>query len=91
MQIIPTQRFGTNVFAGTGAGGAGTGAGGAGAGGVGGAVAGVGAGAGGMKVDEWRPIIIGNPSGTTRRMSLLEFGRLSRWSEIRRWNRLGGW
>lgn len=37
---------------------------------------------------EWKPIIIGNPSGTTRRMSLLEFGRLSRWSEIRRRNRL---
>ena len=38
--------------------------------------------------DEWKPIIIGNPSGTTRRMSLLELGRWSRWSEIRRRNRL---
>ena len=39
--------------------------------------------------DEWKPIIIGNPSGTTRRMNALELGKLSRWSEIRRRNRLG--
>ena len=57
VQIIPSKRFGTNVFT--------TGA-----------------------EDDWRPVIIGNPSGTTRRMSLLEFGRLSRWSEIRRRNKL---
>lgn len=38
--------------------------------------------------DEWKPIIIGNPSGTTRRMSLLELGKQSRWSEIRRRNKL---
>lgn len=37
---------------------------------------------------EWLPVIIGNPSGTTRRISLLELGRLTRWSEIRRRNRL---
>ena len=40
--------------------------------------------------DEWKPVIIGNPSGTTRRMSLLELGTLSRWSEIRRRNKLAG-
>lgn len=39
--------------------------------------------------DEWKPIIIGNPSGTTRRMNMLELGRMSRWTEIRRRNRLG--
>ena len=38
--------------------------------------------------DEWKPVIIGNPSGTTRRMSVLELGTLSRWSEIRRRNKL---
>jgi hypothetical protein len=38
--------------------------------------------------EPWRPIIIGNPSGKTRRMSILELGHLSRWSEIRRRNRL---
>lgn len=36
----------------------------------------------------WRPVIIGNPSGRTRRMSMLELGAMSRWSEIRRKNRL---
>jgi hypothetical protein len=38
--------------------------------------------------EPWRPIIIGNPSGKTRRMSVLELGHLTRWSEIRRRNRL---
>lgn len=38
--------------------------------------------------EPWRPVIIGNPSGKTRRMSILELGHLSRWSEIRRKNRL---
>lgn len=38
--------------------------------------------------ESWRPTIIGNPSGKTRRMSILELGSLSRWSEIRRKNRL---
>lgn len=56
VQIIPSQRFGTNVLTGP--------------------------------EDEWKPIIIGNPSGTTRRMSLLELGKQSRWSEIRRRNKL---
>lgn len=39
--------------------------------------------------DEWKAVIIGHPSGTTRRVSLLELGTLSRWTEIRRRNRLG--
>lgn len=38
--------------------------------------------------DEWKPVIIDNPSGTTRRMSILELGTLSRWSKIRRRNKL---
>lgn len=37
---------------------------------------------------EWKPVIIGNPSGKMRRMSILELGDLSRWTEIRRLNRL---
>lgn len=37
---------------------------------------------------EWQPTIIGNPSGTTRRVNLLELGKQSRWTEIRRRNRL---
>ncbi|KAI9805817.1 MAG: hypothetical protein M1825_000431 [Sarcosagium campestre] len=36
----------------------------------------------------WRPVIIGNPSGRIRRMSLLELGSLSRWTQIRQRNRL---
>lgn len=38
--------------------------------------------------DGWMPVIIGNPSGTTRRISLLEEGAMTRWTEIRRRNRL---
>lgn len=57
VQIVPSERFGTNILSGP--------------------------------EDEWKPIIIGNPSGTTRRMSVLELGTLSRWSEIRRRNKLG--
>lgn len=58
VQIIPSQRFGTNVLSGP--------------------------------EDEWKPIIIGHPSGTTRRMNWLELGKQSRWSEIRRRNKLLG-
>lgn len=58
VQVIPSERFGTNILSGP--------------------------------EDEWKPVIIGNPSGTTRRISVLELGRLSRWSEIRRRNRLAG-
>lgn len=35
---------------------------------------------------EWKAVIIGNPSGKTRRMSVLELGALSRWTEIRKLN-----
>lgn len=38
----------------------------------------------------WRAVIVGNPSGKIRRMNLLELGGLSRWTEIRRLNRLLG-
>lgn len=37
---------------------------------------------------EWKPIVLGNPSGKLRRMNVLELGRMSRWSEIRRLNGL---
>ncbi|QDS71209.1 hypothetical protein FKW77_010350 [Venturia effusa] len=41
------------------------------------------------QVDEyWKPVIVGNPSGKTRRMSLLELGGYTRWTEIRRLNKL---
>ena len=56
VQIVPTQRYGTNILSGP--------------------------------EDEWKPIIIGHPSGTTRRISLLETGTMSRWTEIRKRNRL---
>jgi hypothetical protein len=36
----------------------------------------------------WEPVVLGHPSGTTRKISILEVGRLTRWSEIRRRNRL---
>jgi len=36
----------------------------------------------------WRAVVIGNPSGKMRRMSMLELGSLSRWTEIRRLNRM---
>jgi hypothetical protein len=36
----------------------------------------------------WEPIILGNPSGIMRKLNILESGRQSRWSEIRRRNRL---
>lgn len=36
----------------------------------------------------WKPVVIGNPSGKMRRMSILELGRLSRWTEIRKLNHL---
>ncbi|ATY66963.1 Major facilitator superfamily transporter [Cordyceps militaris] len=36
----------------------------------------------------WRPIMIGNPIGKTRRMSILELGSMTRWQEIRKKNRL---
>lgn len=36
----------------------------------------------------WKPVIVGNPSGKIRRMNLLETGKWSRWTEIRRLNKL---
>lgn len=38
--------------------------------------------------DLWRPILLGNPSAKMRRMNILELGALSRWTEIRKVNRL---
>lgn len=37
---------------------------------------------------DWKAVIIGHPSGRMRRVNLLEMGRWSRWSEIRRLNKL---
>jgi hypothetical protein len=39
-------------------------------------------------VEDWTPVVVGNPSGKIRRMSVLEEGHLSRWTEIRKLNRL---
>ncbi|KAK8048752.1 hypothetical protein PG994_010482 [Apiospora phragmitis] len=36
----------------------------------------------------WRPLVIGNPLDKCRRMNILELGSLTRWSEIRKKNRL---
>jgi hypothetical protein len=38
--------------------------------------------------EPWRPVIIGNPTHSTRRMCLLELGNMSRFSEIRKKNHL---
>ncbi|KAK0635647.1 major facilitator superfamily domain-containing protein [Bombardia bombarda] len=38
--------------------------------------------------DIWRPILIGNPSDKTRRVNILELGAMTRWTEIRKKNRL---
>ncbi|KAF2128098.1 hypothetical protein P153DRAFT_397963 [Dothidotthia symphoricarpi CBS 119687] len=35
---------------------------------------------------DWKAVVIGNPSGKMRRMSVLELGGLSRWTEIRKLN-----
>ncbi|KAK6392457.1 hypothetical protein LTR65_003587 [Meristemomyces frigidus] len=37
---------------------------------------------------EWKPVVIGNPSGKMRRVNLLEMGSLTRWTEIRKLNKL---
>lgn len=37
---------------------------------------------------EWRPVIIGNPSGKMRRMNILEMGSWTRWTEMRKLNKL---
>ncbi|OQV10454.1 hypothetical protein CLAIMM_14449 [Cladophialophora immunda] len=36
----------------------------------------------------WDPVILGEPSGLTRKINILEAGEYTRWSEIRRRNRL---
>ncbi|KAM5375534.1 hypothetical protein ACJA88_007429 [Fusarium oxysporum] len=36
----------------------------------------------------WRPTMIGNPMGKSRRMNVLEMGNLTRWQDIRRRNEL---
>jgi hypothetical protein len=36
----------------------------------------------------WEPVTLGKPSGTKRNISILEAGKQSRWSEIRKRNRL---
>ncbi|PHH72995.1 hypothetical protein CDD82_5713 [Ophiocordyceps australis] len=36
----------------------------------------------------WQPIMMGNPTGKKRRMNVLELGKLSRWQEIRRRNKV---
>jgi hypothetical protein len=41
-----------------------------------------------VEEEPWRPIIIGNPHHSTRRMCILELGSMSRFSEIRMKNRL---
>ncbi|EXJ66697.1 uncharacterized protein A1O5_10368 [Cladophialophora psammophila CBS 110553] len=38
--------------------------------------------------EEWEPVILGNPTGLTRKINILEAGEYTRWSEIRRRNRL---
>ncbi|KAM3079429.1 hypothetical protein ACMFMG_005860 [Clarireedia jacksonii] len=38
--------------------------------------------------EDWRPVIIGNPTHIMRRMSVLELGAMTRWSEIRKKNKL---
>jgi hypothetical protein len=44
----------------------------------------------GGQSNNWRAVVIGNPSGKMRRMNFLETGKWSRWSEIRRLNLLEG-
>lgn len=38
--------------------------------------------------DIWRPALMGNPSGRLRRVNILELGAMTRWTEIRKKNRL---
>jgi hypothetical protein len=42
----------------------------------------------GRKDSAWEPVVLGHPSGLTRKISILEAGRYTRWTEIRRRNRL---
>ncbi|KAK1754669.1 hypothetical protein QBC47DRAFT_384586 [Echria macrotheca] len=36
----------------------------------------------------WRPVLMGNPSSKMRRMNIFELGHMTRWTEIRKRNRL---
>ncbi|RYP66078.1 hypothetical protein DL771_007969 [Monosporascus sp. 5C6A] len=36
----------------------------------------------------WRPLVLGNPSSTHRRINMLELGSMTRWTEIRKRNHL---
>lgn len=38
--------------------------------------------------EAWQPVMIGNPSSAIRRMNVLELGKMSRWTEIRKRNEL---
>jgi hypothetical protein len=38
--------------------------------------------------NDWKAVVIGNPSGKMRRMNIVEMGKWSRWNEIRRLNKL---
>lgn len=38
--------------------------------------------------DAWEPVVLGVPSGLTRKINILEAGEYTRWSEMRRRNRL---
>ena len=40
------------------------------------------------KPSDWKPVVIGNPSGKMRRVNVLELGGLTRWTEIRKLNYL---
>ena len=44
--------------------------------------------AGDRRETRWEPTILGNPGGTTRKINLFEAGKHTRYSEIRRRNRL---
>jgi len=37
---------------------------------------------------DWKPIVEGNPLSKVRRVNILEMGKQSRWTEIRKLNRL---
>ena len=45
-------------------------------------------GAGGGEDPEWKAVVIGNPSQKMRRINYLEMGSQTRWTEIRKLNRL---
>ncbi|KAI7615185.1 MFS general substrate transporter [Hortaea werneckii] len=50
----------------------------------------VGGGGGAADDTDWKAVVIGNPSQKMRRINLLEMGSQTRWTEIRKLNRLMG-